>query len=73
MDITIPDNVEFYTETPSPPTWVWRHYCFRHAVKRAMDGEKIKTKLSSEFGVGCDDCLEKASKQSDGYEVNRDR
>jgi hypothetical protein len=55
MDIAIPDTVTLYTQEFRSGGWKWGHYCFAHAVLRALEGEQIKMKLESE-SMRCDDC-----------------
>lgn len=67
MDISIPDSISFYTETRRGTLWEWKTYCFPHAVLRALEGEKIRTKLESERAEYCDDCKDFGDPQS--YEL----
>lgn len=65
MEITVPDTVAFYTEEYINGKWKWGNYCFAHAVLRALEGEKVKTKLAEVYLVlECDDCLNFGEPQS---------
>ncbi len=58
MEITIPSSVVFFTEDWKNKERIFKAYCFPHAVLRALEGERVKNKLTDEYDhVGCDDCL----------------
>ena len=63
MEIEIPENVNFLTNEWRGGQWHWRHYCFPHAVLRALEGEKIKVSLQHD-PFTCDDCTEFMPPQS---------
>lgn len=57
MEFTVPDTVEFLVEVSRPEGGTyWRAICFRHAVKRALQGEDIEVKLTDRGYTSCEDC-----------------
>lgn len=55
MDIEIPENVTMFTQEWRNGQWEWGHYCFPHAVLRALEGEKVKLRMDTTSWF-CDDC-----------------
>jgi len=62
----MPDGVSLYTQEYYGGLWKWCYYCFPHAVLRALEGEKIKMKLTTDdYEIHrCADCRNSGDPQS---------